>query len=456
MNLRTWFSLISSLVFGIIFAIAAAIIFLSFRSSTQRNIINNLQKTCLISGVYYLEKDEQTIKEHNEVKVQFEELIDRSMVAVIDMEDRIQFGQLRKDENLTKGKIQRIRSVKKHSFQSKNHFYYGMFYKDNQGDFVVIVKESKEEYHQLVDRLLIVLVLTLLFAWISIAVLSIVLSKIAYRPLQRVMAEINRRTLENLAEPIPYPKGEDEVQKLVETYNHLLQRVNHVFEAQKNFIDYVSHEFKTPLTAISVALEVYSQKERRPEEYQKVSREALQNVYELEKILSNMKLLSGMKENYISHEWIRVDELVWDLTERCKKLYQANFTIDIQVADYKKLEYKAHETQLNMAVFNILENAVKYSDNQTVDITLREEGENIILLIQDYGQGIQSADFPHIKKPFYRSEKVKNIAGSGVGLSLAQIILREHNIGFDIVSQEKGTLVSLVFKTSLSESKDEV
>src|SRR5699024_9851400 len=200
------------------------------------------------------------------------------------------------------------------------HFYYGMFYRDNQGDFAVIVKESKDEYHQLVERLLIVLVLVLLFAWMSIAVLSVILSKIAYRPLQRVMAEINKRTLENLAEPISYPEGKDEVQKLVETYNHLLQRVNHVFEAQRNFIDYVSHEFKTPLTAISVALEVYSQKERSPEEYQKVSREALQNVYELEKILSNMKLLSGMKEHHISHEWIRIDELIWDLAEKCKKL----------------------------------------------------------------------------------------------------------------------------------------
>ena len=454
MNLRTRFSLISSLVFGVIFAIAAVIIFWSFRTSTQRNIINNLQKTCLISGIYYLEKDEQTIKEHNEVKVQFEELIDRSMVAVIDMEDRIQFGQLREDKNITREKIQKVRNAKRYSFQSKNHFYYGMFYRDNQGDFAVIVKESKDEYHQLVERLLIVLVLVLLFAWMSIAVLSVILSKIAYRPLQRVMAEINKRTLENLADPISYPEGKDEVQKLVETYNHLLQRVNHVFEAQKNFIDYVSHEFKTPLTAISVALEVYSQKERSPEEYQKVSREALQNVYELEKILSNMKLLSGMKESHISHEWIRIDELVWDLAEKCKKLYKANFMIDIQVTDYKKLEYNAHETQLNMAVFNVLENAVKYSENKTVDIVLKEEGEDILLLIQDYGQGIRPEDFPHVKKPFYRGDNVKNLSGSGVGLSLAQIILREHNIGFEIISQGKGSLVSLIFKTFLSESKD--
>lgn len=453
MNLRTRLSLISSLVFGVIFAIAAAIIYWSFQKTTERNIINNLQKTCLISGIYYLEKDEQTIKEHNEIKLQFEELIDRSMVAVIDMEDSVQFGRLISDENITPQRIEKIRSVKRYSFQSKNHFYYGMFYRDNQGDFAVVVKESKAEYHQLIDRLLIVLVLVLLFAWISIAIISVALSKVAYRPIQRVISEVNRRTLENLAEPIPYTASKDEVQKLIETYNSLLNRVNNVFEAQKNFINYVSHEFKTPLTSIAVALEVFSQKERSSEEYQKVSKRALQNVYELEKILSNMKLLSGMKDERIPLQIIRIDEVLWDLTDKCKELFNASFNIDIQVEDYKKLEYQANETQLNMAIFNILENAIKYSDNQPIDIVLEEDNQLILLKIRDKGYGIERADQPHIKKPFYRGENVKTHVGSGVGLSLTQIIFDEHDINFDIQSLKEGTMVVLTFKNKESESE---
>src|SRR5699024_7922923 len=390
----------------------AAIIYWSFQKTTERNIINNLQKTCLISGIYYLEKDEQTIKEHNEIKLQFEELIDRSMVAVIDMEDSVQFGRLISDENITPQRIEKIRSVKRYSFQSKNHFYYGMFYRDNQGDFAVVVKESKAEYHQLIDRLLIVLVLVLLFAWISIAIISVALSKVAYRPIQRVISEVNRRTLENLAEPIPYTASKDEVQKPIETYNSLLNRVNNVFEAQKNFINYVSHEFKTPLTSIAVALEVFSQKERSSEEYQKVSKRALQILYELEKILSNMKLLAGMKDERIPLQTIRIDEVLWDLTDKCKELFNASFNIDIQVEDYKKLEYQANETQLNMAIFNILENAIKYSDNQPIDIVLEEGNQLILLKIRDKGYGIERADQPHIKKPFYRGENVKTHVGS--------------------------------------------
>jgi len=453
MNLRTRLSLFSSLVFGVIFAIAAAIIYWSFQKTTERNIINNLQKICLISGIYYLEKDEQTIKEHNEIKLQFEELIDRSMVAVIDMEDSVQFGRLISDENITPQRIEKIRSVKRYSFQSKNHFYYGMFYRDNQGDFAVVVKESKAEYHQLIDRLLIVLVLVLLFAWISIAIISVALSKVAYRPIQRVISEVNRRTLENLEEPITYTASKDEVQKLIETYNSLLNRVNNVFEAQKNFINYVSHEFKTPLTSIAVALEVFSQKERSPEEYQKVSKRALQNVYELEKILSNMKLLSGMKDERIPLQTIRIDEVLWDLTDKCKELFNASFNIDIQVEDYKKLEYQANETQLNMAIFNILENAIKYSDNQPIDIVLEEDNQLILLKIRDKGYGIERADQPHIKKPFYRGENVKTHVGSGVGLSLTQIIFDEHDINFDIQSLKEGTMVVLTFKNKESESE---
>src|SRR5690606_33096052 len=103
---------------------------------------------------------------------------------------------------------------------------------------------------------LFVLISVLLIAWASIAVISVILSKIAYRPIQRVIKEMNARTLDNLASPILYTPTHDEVQELITTYNNLLSRVFNVMQAQKNFVTYVSHEFKTPLTSISVALEV--------------------------------------------------------------------------------------------------------------------------------------------------------------------------------------------------------
>lgn len=445
MNIRNRLALISSIVFGVIFSVAAAIIYFFFLQSTQRNIINDLQKTCLISGIYYLEKDEQTLSEHNEVKMQFEELINSSMVAVIDTANKIQFGQLEGDRNITSSVLSKIRQQKRHSFKSENHFYYGMFYKDNQGDFVVIVKENNESFRAQVERLLIILVSVLIIAWISIVILSVALSKIAYRPIKRVIEGVNARTLDNLASPIPYSPTNDELQELIETYNGLLNRVNNVFLAQKNFINYISHEFKTPLTAISVALEVFSQKERSSKEYKEVSRAALNYVYELESILTSMMILAGVNSQTNRKQLVRIDEIIWDLIDKCKKQYNANIAIEIQVNDYKKLEYNGNETQLQIAFYNILENAIKYSKNKPVSILVLEKNHGIHVLIRDQGPGISAADFPHIHQAFYRGKNSEGVVGSGVGLSLAQVIFEQHKILFEISPTKEGTSVSLIF-----------
>lgn len=452
MKLRNRLALISSLVFGVIFGIAAIIIYWSFQRTTQKNIINDLKKTCLISGIYYLEKDEQSLREHNEVKLQFEELIDRSMVAVIDEADKVQFGQLFNDANLTKERIEKTRSEKRISFKSKDHFYYGMFYKDNQGDFVVIVKENNTGYKQMMNRLLFVLISVLLIAWASIAVISVILSKIAYRPIQRVIKEMNARTLDNLASPILYTPTHDEVQELITTYNNLLSRVFNVMQAQKNFVTYVSHEFKTPLTSISVALEVFSQKIRSSDEYQEVSIAALNNVYELERILSNMMILAGIKGQETPYQLLRIDEIIWDLIEKCKEQYPCTINVEIGVNDYQKLEYKGNNTQLNIAIYNILENGIKYSNNLPIDILLFEKEEYICLSITDKGPGIEEEDLPHVKEAFYRGKNVKPNTGSGVGLSLAQMIFEEHGIDFELKNLEEGTQVTLYFKTTIKEN----
>ncbi|HLR50459.1 MAG TPA: hypothetical protein VK076_07790, partial [Candidatus Sphingobacterium stercoripullorum] len=173
MHIRNRFTLISSLIFGIIFTLAAVFIYWMFRQNAQRQLYKDLQKTCLISGIYYLGKDELTLNEHKQIKVQFEHLIQESMVAVIDMEDRIRYGSLVDEDNITQELLQEIRQKKQLSFHSEDFFYYGMFYHDNQGDFVVIVKESGQQFFNLMWQLAIVLLSVLGIGLMSIILLSI-------------------------------------------------------------------------------------------------------------------------------------------------------------------------------------------------------------------------------------------------------------------------------------------
>lgn len=449
MHIRNRFTLISSLIFGIIFTLAAVFIYWMFRQNAQRQLYKDLQKTCLISGIYYLEKDELTLNEHKQIKVQFEHLIQESMVAVIDMEDRIRYGSLVDEDNITQELLQEIRQRKQLSFHSEDFFYYGMFYHDNQGDFVVIVKESGQQFFNLMWQLAIVLLSVLGIGLMSIILLSIALSKIAYRPIRKVIEEVNARSHENLTGSIPYSNTNDEIQELIESYNKLLSRVDNVFSAQKNFINYVSHEFKTPLTASAVGLEVFLQKERTNLEYQSMAQQTLENIYQLEGILTNLKLLAGVQSSPEARKTIRIDEILWAVIDQSTERYNVPVRVDMQVDDYQLLEINGAETQLHIAFTNLIENAIKYSDEKPIDILFSEENNHLKILVIDYGKGILKEDLPFIKNAFYRGKNSRHIPGSGIGLSLTDLIFKRHNITLDIISSSKGTKVKLTFPGKL-------
>lgn len=449
MNLRNRLTLYSTITFGIVFCVASLLIFIAYYKKAQDNIFNELENTTLLSAFYYLEQDELPQNEHSIIRDQFRTTILSKNVAVVNADNVVEFGQLIDDPNITNKILDLVRKNETFYFKSNNDFYYGMFYPDNQGDFVVFTKETGVEYASQINTLLLILGTVLLLGLLAIYFLSRYISNVAYKPIKDIVKQVNTVNYSNLEQGIEVPKTADELEELITTYNKLLVRLSEGFLIQKNFINYVSHEFKTPLTAISGSLEVFAQKERTPEEYTQVTKEALENVYKIEDILSNLLLLSGLKNAEQQSQLIRIDELVWDINEALQsKLteFKTQLHIDIQVDDFSLLEFKGNETLVHLALYNIIENAIKYSNNNPVNIVLESVDTRLNLVVTDHGKGIEPNDLTFIKQTFYRGKNVGNIKGSGIGLSLATIIFDQHNIGFDIQSTlRKGTVVTLTF-----------
>ncbi len=449
MNLRNRLTLYSTITFGIVFCLASLLIFIAYYKRAQDNIFNELENTTLLSAIYYLEQDELPQNEHSVIRDQFRTTILSKNVAVINANNVVEFGQLVDDPNITNKILDLVRQKETFYFKSNNEFYYGMFYPDNQGDFVVFTKETGTEYASQIKSLLLILGIVLLLGLLAIYILSRYISNVAYMPIKDIVKQVNTVNYSNLEQGIEVPKTDDELEELITTYNKLLARLSESFLIQKNFINYVSHEFKTPLTAISGSLEVFAQKERTPEEYNQVTKEALENVYKIEDILSNLLLLSGLKNAEHQSHLIRIDELVWDINEALQsKLaeFKTQLHIDIQVADFALLEFKGNETLIHLALYNIIENAIKYSNNNPISILLKSVDGRLNLILTDHGKGIAPDDLTFIKQTFYRGKNVGDIKGSGIGLSLATIIFDQHNIGFDIQSTlQKGTVITLSF-----------
>lgn len=447
MKIRNRLTLISSATFGFVFIIASVLIYLAFYNSSEKVVFKELQKTCLLSGIYYLEKDELPHYEHSAIKEQFEENIQNDIVRVYDLNNTIVYGEKEADRNINPKELEFVRKNKKLSFKSNNHFYYGIFYNDNQGDFVVFVKTKSEVFKSQTNRLLVIMIIVLFAGLLFIFFLSRLLSNIAYRPITEVISQVNSMELNSLDQPISSSNTNDEVQDLITTFNNLLSRLSDTFAIQKNFINYVSHEFKTPLASISGNLEVFAQKDRTPEEYQKVTSEALENVYHIEEILNNLMMLSGLKTITPENETFRIDETLWNINDKIFEAYdRQEIRIDLEVKDEKLLSVKGSELQLQLALYNLIENAVKYSDGNPIKISLSETDGQLQITIQDYGKGILKEDLDYIQQTFYRGKNVGNVKGSGIGLSLATIIFKQNNIQFSIYSKENaGTLITLLF-----------
>jgi len=447
MKIRNRLTLISSATFGFVFIIASVLIYLAFYNSSEKVVFKELQKTCLLSGIYYLEKDELPHYEHSAIKEQFEENIQNDIVRVYDLNNTIVYGEKEADRNINPKELEFVRKNKKLSFKSNNHFYYSIFYNDNQGDFVVFVKTKSEVFKSQTNRLLVIMIIVLFAGLLLIFFLSRLLSNIAYRPITEVISQVNSMELNSLDQPISSSNTNDEVQDLITTFNNLLSRLSDTFAIQKNFINYVSHEFKTPLASISGNLEVFAQKDRTPEEYQKVTSEALENVYHIEEILNNLMMLSGLKTITPENETFRIDETLWNINDKIFEAYdQQEVRIDLEVKDEKLLSVKGSELQLQLALYNLIENAVKYSDGNPIKISLSETDGQLKITIQDYGKGILKEDLDYIQQTFYRGKNVGNVKGSGIGLSLATIIFKQNNIQFSIYSKENaGTLITLLF-----------
>lgn len=447
MKIRNRLTLISSLTFGFVFIIASVLIYFAFYNSSEKVVFKELQKTCLLSAIYYLEKDELPHYEHSAIKEQFEENIQNDIVRVYDLNNVIVYGEKETDRNISPENLGFIRRNKKLSFKSNNHFYYGIFYNDNQGDFVVFVKTKSEVFKSQTNRLMVIMIVVLFAGLLLIFLLSRLLSNIAYRPITKVISQVNSMELSSLDEPISSSNTNDEIQDLITTFNNLLSRLSDTFAIQKNFINYVSHEFKTPLASISGNLEVFAQKERTPEEYQKVTSEALENVYHIEEILNNLMMLSGLKTIHQENETFRIDEALWDINDKIFEIHDnQEIGIDLKVENEGLLSVKGSEVQIRLALYNLIENAVKYSDGNPIKISLSEINSQLQIIIQDYGKGIQKEDLHYVQQTFYRGKNVGNIKGSGIGLSLATIIFKQNNIQFSIDSQENsGTRITLLF-----------
>lgn len=246
-----------------------------------------------------------------------------------------------------------------------------------------------------------------------------------------MMVQVKSISSRNLHLRLNVEESGDEINDLAGTFNNMLDRLETAFETQNNFVSNASHELSTPLTAIIGEAELALNKERTQEKYIYSLQNILHEAGRLEHITKSLLHLAQTGFDGKKQEWgqIRSDELLFTVKNTIDKLHPGNkVEIDYSLfpEEEEKLVIPGNEQLLELALSNIVMNAVKYSNNEPVSIALAATEKKNIIIVKDQGIGIPPEDLPYIFSPFFRASNTGRFKGYGIGLPLAMNIIRMH------------------------------
>jgi signal transduction histidine kinase len=312
-------------------------------------------------------------------------------------------------------------------------------YTDDNARIVIITAAEDVDGQQSLRTLLNILLLSFLVGNIFVLISGYLFSRGLLLPIKRISEDVTEISAQNLARRIQTGTSKDEWYQLSNTLNELLNRLQESFELQRRFISNASHELSTPLTAISSQLEVSLQRERDAEEYRKVMQSIYQDVRHMSKLTQTLLEFAKASGNAggLEINLIRIDEIILRLPAEVSKMNPL-FTVKLEFEDLPEGEENllifGNETLLLTAIKNIVINACKYSDDHLANVILRINGNQLLILIQDNGQGIAKEEIGNIFQPFYRVEETRSAGGFGLGLSLAERIIKIHKGSIQVKS----------------------
>lgn len=241
--------------------------------------------------------------------------------------------------------------------------------------------------------------------------------------------------------------SKDEIGSLSSAFNKMAEAIQQEDEAKKIFLATVSHELRTPISYVKGYSEAIQtglvEGKQKDEAIQLIVREAAR----MERLTNELLQLARKDQvEQAENEPLVLAETIRDAIYLIHQQASEKKIEIIQNFD-EELIIMGDEQKQKQVWINILENAIRYSHKASqVIITTTKQQNNAVITIEDFGQGISAADLPHITERFYRVNKARSRTdgGSGLGLSIVDQIIKQHNGTLKIESTiEQGTLVTV-------------
>jgi len=261
----------------------------------------------------------------------------------------------------------------------------------------------------------------------------------ALRPVIEVSHAARRISSENLSLRIRSRGAGDELDDLIQAFNHMMERLEKSFEQIRRFSMDVSHELRTPLTAIRGQLEVALFTAQNQEQYREAVVNAMQDIERLSHIVRSLLLLAQAESGRLALHQTRLDlaVLARNVVEQFE-IPAEGARIRLSAELPEGCYVLADGVQMERLLSNLLSNALRYTPaGGELRVRRERQAEEIKLSVEDTGRGIPPEHQPHIFERFYRvpGEEGGAERGIGLGLSFVEWIVKAHGGAVDVQSE---------------------
>lgn len=270
------------------------------------------------------------------------------------------------------------------------------------------------------------------------SIVFLIVADIIVKPISRLTRVTDELVKGNYKVRVNY-EGKDEISSLYASFNQMAVRLAKQETIRQQFISDVSHEFQTPLTAISGFATILKNENLTDEQRKKYADIILFNSNRLSHLSKNMLQLT-----LLDGEDTALDKTEFPLIEQLNRVIEmednAALSKDIEIEfihPKKEFIIEADESRMEQVWINLLSNAIKYTNEHgVVTVEVRRTPTELQVRFEDTGVGMSQDAISHIFERFYRQDKSRTIEGNGLGLSIVKRIIDLHHYKIDVESQE--------------------
>lgn len=294
--------------------------------------------------------------------------------------------------------------------------------------------------------------LTVAFGMMGVGALLIwfFVGRSALRRIDRVSEASKRIMGGDLTGRLPVSGAGDEFDRLSENLNVMLARIARLNEGLKQVSDNIAHDLKTPLTRLRNRAEAALAGKAKTAEYRAALDAVIAESDQLIRTFNAILMISRLEAGYSAEQADNVDlsSLISEMVELYEPLAEEAGVL-LEASATEAVEVSANRELVAQALSNLVENAIKYSADASVDpkivVSVSRLDDEFVLEVADNGPGIPEEDQERATERFVRLERSRSQPGSGLGLSLAKAIMEFHHGRLELAGRNPGLSVKMIF-----------